>query len=364
MKIGDVLKVLEEWAPPQYQEKYDNAGLITGQRSWSLTGVVISLDCIESVVEEALTKGANLIIAHHPIVFSGLKRLTGDNYVQRTIIKAIKNDIAIYAIHTNLDNIHTGVNAMICDRLGLSNTRILSPKTGVLSKLVSFVPQVQKQEVLNALYAAGVGQVGNYDHCSFSVDGTGTFRPNELSNPHIGEHNVDETVNEARLEVIFPSHIHGNVVNALRNAHPYEEAAYYVTTLENSNQEVGSGMIGELDDPMSPEVFLDYLKDKMKLNCIRHTRFHTDKVKKVAVCGGAGGFLLGKAIGSRADIFITADYKYHEFFDADDKIIIADVGHYESEQFTKDHIQAYLKEKFANIALHLSEVDTNPIKYY
>ncbi len=364
MKIGDVLSVLEQWAPLQYQESYDNAGLITGKRSWQLTSALLTLDCTEEVVQEAIDKGANLIIAHHPIVFRGLKKLNGEGYVERTVIKAIKADVAIYAIHTNLDNVSTGVNAKIADLLGLTNQRVLAPKAGMLSKLVAFVPTGNTQEVLDALYVAGAGSIGNYDHCSFKVEGTGTFRPNELADPHIGQSNQDEAVSESRIEVVFSSHIHGSVVAALKSAHPYEEVAYYVTALENTHQDVGAGRIGELTTPMKTLEFLDMVKDKLKVTCIRHTAFHANEVKKIAVCGGSGSFLLRKAISSKADVLITADFKYHEFFDADGKIIIADVGHYESEQFTKDLLYSHLNEKIANIALHLSEVDTNPIKYY
>lgn len=364
MKVGDVLSVLEQWAPLQYQESYDNAGLITGKRSWQLTAALITLDCTEEVMQEAIDKGANLIIAHHPIVFRGLKKLNGEGYVERTIIKAIKADVAIYAIHTNLDNVSTGVNAKIADLLELTNQRVLAPKSGILSKLATFIPTENTQEVLDALYKAGAGSIGNYDHCSFEVQGKGTFRPNELANPHIGQSNQEESVSESRIEVVFPSHIHGSVIAALKAAHPYEEVAYYVTNLENSNQEVGAGRIGELATPMKTKVFMDMVKDKLKVTCIRHTAFHANEVKKIAVCGGSGSFLLRKAISSKADVFITADFKYHEFFDADDKIIIADVGHYESEQFTKDLLYSHLIEKITNIAVHLSEVDTNPIKYY
>jgi dinuclear metal center YbgI/SA1388 family protein len=353
MKIGDILTVLEQWAPLQYQETYDNAGLITGKRSWQLTEALITLDCTEEVVQEAIDKGANLIIAHHPIIFKGLKKLNGDGYVERTIIKAIKADVAIYAIHTNLDNVSTGVNAKIADLLGLTHQRVLAPKSGTLSKLSTFIPTVNTQKVLEALYNAGAGSIGNYDHCSFQVEGN--FRPNKQANPHIGESNKDEVVSESRIEVMFPSILHGRVIAALKSAHPYEEVAYYVTALENTHQEVGAGMIGELDIPMNTLEFFEMVKEKLKVTCIRHTAFHKDEVRRIAVCGGSGSFLLRKAMSSEADVFI---------FDADGKIVIADVGHYESEQFTKDHLCKLLNEKIANIALHLSEVDTNPIKYY
>lgn len=364
MRINEIIGALNQWAPPSYQESYDNARLITGNSDQELQGVLISLDCTEEVVQEAIDKGANLVIAHHPIVFKGLKSFTGKNYVERTIIKAIKNDIAIFSIHTNLDNVNTGVNRMICDRIGLVNCKTLAPKSGILSKIVTFVPTSDVQMVLDSMYAAGLGHIGNYDECSFQVKGTGSFRPNEKANPAIGKHNERELVEETRIEGVFPSHIKNKVVSALKKAHPYEEVAYYLTSLENENQEVGSGMIGELESPMPTESFMQFLKEQFNLKVIRHTAFHKPEVKKIAVCGGAGSFLLGHAKRAGADVFVTADFKYHEFFDAEEKIIITDIGHYESEVFTKELICNFLKEKFANIALNLSEVDTNPIKYF
>ena len=364
MRINDIIGALNQWAPPSYQESYDNARLITGNPEQELRGVLISLDCTEAVVQEAIDKGLNLIVAHHPIVFKGLKSFTGKNYVERTVIKAIKNDIAIFSIHTNLDNVSTGVNRMICDRIGLTNCRTLAPKPGILSKIVTFVPSKDVQKVLDSLYGVGLGQIGNYDECSFQVKGTGSFRPNDQANPSVGKQNERELVEETRIEGIFPSHLKGKVVNALKKAHPYEEVAYYLTSLENENQEVGSGMVGELESSMPTEVFMQLLKQQFNLKVIRHTAFHKNEVKRIAVCGGAGSFLLGHAKGAGADVFVTADFKYHEFFDAEEKIIITDIGHYESEVFTKELICNFLKEKFANIALNLSEVDTNPIKYF
>lgn len=364
MKIKEIIQELERWAPPAYQESYDNARLITGNQKEALNGVLISLDCTEEVVEEAIKKKCNLVVAHHPIVFSGLKSLTGKNYVERTIIKAIKNDIAIYAIHTNLDNVYNGVNKKIADIIGLTNQKVLSPKSSTLSKLVTFIPKENSKEILNKLHEAGAGQIGNYSHCSFSSEGIGTFKPNEIANPTIGESGKTETVTEERIELIFPSAIEAKLVTALKSAHPYEEVAYYITRLSNSNQEIGAGMVGDLPQKIDTLDFMKSIKEKFNLPVIRHTQFHQDKIKKVAVCGGAGSFLLSKAKAAGADVFISADYKYHEFFDAENSIIIMDIGHYESEVFTKELIYDRLKEKFANIALNLSQVVTNPINYF
>jgi dinuclear metal center YbgI/SA1388 family protein len=364
IRIKDIANYLETIAPLSYQESYDNSGLIVGDTQTIVTGILLSLDSTEAIIDEAITKGCNLVISHHPIVFKGLKKLNGGNYIERTIIKAIKNDIAIYAIHTNLDNVTGGVNFMIAEKLQLQNVQILAPKTGILTKLTTFVPIADTQKLLESLYEAGSGQIGNYDHCSFSVDGTGTFRPNKQAQPVIGQSDVDEAVNENRIEVIFPTYLESKIVQTLQQAHPYEEVAYYLTTLNNQNQEIGSGAVGNLNEALSTNGFLNYLKTKMNLSVIRHTSFITDSVKRIAVCGGSGSFLLSDAIKVQADVFITADYKYHEFFDADNRIIICDIGHYESEVFTKELLFRFLSKKFTNFAVKLAETNTNPVSYY
>lgn len=364
MKVSEVTQYLESIAPRAYQEAYDNSGLLTGNPEQEVTGILITLDCTEAVVEEALQKKCNLIVAHHPIIFKGLKKITGSNYVERTVLMAIKNDIAIYAIHTNLDNVHTGVNRKIAEKIGLRNLKILAPKNNTLTKLVTFIPKANADAVLDALYTAGAGQVGDYKNCSFQTTGTGTFMPTEKANPHIGKALQQEEVEEVRAEVIFPSHQEGKIVYALKKAHPYEEAAYYLTPLNNENQEVGSGMVGELDAPLQPVEFLKHLKAAMDLKVIRHTAVLDKPIKKVAVCGGAGSFLLSAAIRSGAQAFVTADFKYHEFFDADNQIVIADIGHYESEVYTKELLGDILKEKFPTFAVNFSGTITNPVRYF
>lgn len=363
MKISDITDYLETIAPRSYQESYDNSGLLTGSPSQEVNGVLITLDCTEEVVDEAIASGANLIIAHHPIIFKGLKKLTGQSYVERTVIKAIQHQIAIYAIHTNLDNVHQGVNKKIAERIGLINVKVLHPKHNTLSKLVTFIPVKDTDSVLQAIHQAGAGQIGNYENCSFRVEGTGTFKPNEVAQPAIGETGKQESVNENRVEVIFPAHLESRVLRAMRDSHPYEEVAYYVTVLNNENQEVGSGMIGELEIPVQPLDFLKSLKKKMELSVIRHTGLIDKLVKKVAICGGSGSFLLQRAIQADAQVFISADFKYHEFFDAENRIIIADIGHYESEVFTKDLLGEILIKKFPTFAVNFSRTITNPVRY-
>lgn len=365
MKVRDVIQFLEQKAPLSYQESYDNAGLITGSGSEEVKGVLVTLDCTEEVVEEAISKGYNLVVAHHPIVFKGLKRFNGRNYVERTVIKAIKNDICIYAIHTNLDSVDDGVNAKIGELIGLENMQILSPKKGTLLKLTTFVPHQYKDKLLEGLSKAGAGHIGNYEECSFQSQGVGTFKPNEASNPFMGETGKKEFVEETKVEVILPAYLKGKVLAAMRANHPYEEVAYYLNTLENTHQDVGSGMFGMLPEAKSLEEFLKHLKQQMNLSVIKFTKSDMQtKVKKVAVCGGSGSFLLGVAKGAGADIFITSDFKYHEFFDAENRIVIADIGHYESEVFTKNLLSDWLTQQFPSLEVVLSAVDTNPVTYF
>lgn len=362
-RIQEVISFLEQIAPPALQESYDNATLICGNRNSELTGILCTLDCTEEVVEEAVQLGANLIVAHHPIVFKGIKSLTGKNYVERTLIKAIKQDISIYAIHTNLDHVSSGVNKKISDRIGLTGTKILQPKKQVLSKLEFFVPSKDKEHVLRAIFDAGAGQIGEYKDCSFQVEGTGTFTPSDKANPYLGQRGIPQFEQETRIEVIFPSFLSAKVLAAMKKNHPYEEVAYYLVSLENENQEVGAGMIGKLPVTMSGEEFLEHLKSTMNLKLLKHTRIIDRPVSTVAVCGGAGILLLSDAKKAGADVFVTSDIKYHEFFDAEGQLILCDIGHYESEIFTKDLIAEFLSQNFPNIALYLTKVVTNPTSY-
>ncbi|MCI0921577.1 Nif3-like dinuclear metal center hexameric protein [Sphingobacterium rhinopitheci] len=364
MKIKDITSYLESIAPLSYQESYDNSGLIVGNSNDVVNKILISLDCTEDVVQEAIDKGCDLIISHHPIVFKGLKRFNNANYVERTVIKAIKNNIALYAIHTNLDNVLGGVSSKIAKKLALSNQAILSPKSGLMKKLVVYVPRANVEEVRKALFEAGAGAIGDYDECSYNTAGYGTFRPLDGASPAIGEVGKQERVEETKIEVVFPAYLERNIIVSMLSTHPYEEVAYNLVTLDNSLKNVGSGVIGNLSQPMEGVDFLAYLKDKLQLNVIRHTALLDKPIQRVAVCGGAGGFLLNDAKRSGADIFITGDYKYHEFFDAENQIVIADIGHFESEQFTQELLLDIIKKKFANFAVLITETDTNPIKYY
>lgn len=363
LTVSQVITFLETLAPLAYQEEYDNCGLLTGSSHWEVTGILTTLDCTEEVVQEAIHRNCNLIVSHHPIIFKGLKKITGKTYVERTIIKAIKYDIAIYAIHTNLDNVLEGVNARIAQKIGLTELKILASKENSLSKLITFVPKESVDKVLDSLHQAGAGIIGNYKNCSFTTTGLGTFLPTEAANPVIGTVGSLEKVDEKRIEVILPTALDREVLSALKNAHPYEEVPYYLSAVKNRNPKIGGGMIGELKSPEEPMNFLLRLKKVMRTDSLRYTSLGNKPIKRVAVCGGAGSFLLQNAVAAGADAFVSADFKYHEFFDANNRILIADVGHYESEQFTKELLQEVLTKKFPTFAINFSNTPTNPISY-
>ena len=364
MKLAAITNYLESLAPLNYQEDYDNSGLLVGNPNDEVNAALVALDCTEQIVDEAISKGCDLIITHHPIVFKGLKKFNGKTYVERVVQKAIKNNIALYAIHTNLDHVAHGVSGEICKRLGIENAKILAPKNNLLKKLVTFCPTAQVDEVKNALFNAGAGAIGNYSECSFNVDGTGTFKAGNGTNPFVGQVGEQHREAEVRIETIFKVQDERKILLALLENHPYEEVAYDIYALENKLDNVGAGMIGWLPQEMEAHEFLHHVKNKMQAKVIRHTNLLGRKIKKVAVCGGSGSFLLKQAIAAGADAFITADFKYHEFFDAEDKLIICDIGHYESEQFTSNLLIDNIQEKFPNFAIRLTEHNTNPINYF
>lgn len=364
MKLAAITRFLEAYAPLNYQEDYDNSGLIVGDGDQEIHAALVALDCTEEIVDEAIVHNCNLIITHHPIVFKGLKKLTGKNYIQRVVIKAIKHNIALYAIHTNLDHVHNGVSGEICKRLNLKNPRILRPKPGLLKKLVTFCPNAQSLQVREALFHAGAGQISNYSECSFNGEGYGTFNGNEQTNAFVGEKGVQHQEAETRIETIFRAQDERKILVALLENHPYEEVAYDIYPIENKLDNVGAGMVGWLEEGMEAGDFLSYLKDRMDTKVIRHTRPLAKKIRRVAVCGGSGSFLLSDAIAANADVFITGDFKYHEFFDADKKLMIADIGHFESEQFTSNLLVEIVQEKFPHLSIRLTEYSTNPINYF
>lgn len=362
--IQAVTNYLEEIAPLALQESYDNSGLIIGNHKTIINNILLTLDCTEDVVNEAIEKKCNLIIAHHPILFNPIKKINGHNHIEKVIIKCIKNDIAIYACHTNLDNVSLGVNQMIAQKIGLINTRILSPKNNTLCKLYTYAPPEYVSQIKKALFDIGAGQIGNYTDCSFETNGIGTFIPKNSAKPYTGKKNVLSQEQEQKIEVLLPDYLKSKAIRALKAAHPYEEVAYEIISLDNNNQEIGSGMIGDLPKEMSVNAFLKHISTKMKAKNIRYTHKYKNKIKTVAICGGSGSFLLKSAKSNGAQAFVTSDFKYHEFFEAENSLTILDIGHYETEQYTPQIFYKLLSEKFTKFALHLSNVNTNPIKYY
>lgn len=364
MTIGSIINVLETVAPPSLQESYDNTGLLIGTSADACTGVLVTLDVTEAVVEEAMAHGVNLIVAHHPLIFGGLKRISPNDHVGATVTMAIRNGIAVYAIHTNLDNVLTGVNGVMAEKLGLTRVKVLAPKPGTLRKLFTFVPHEQLDQVREALFAAGAGHIGNYQEAGFSVQGVGSFKAGPGATPFAGSSGQRHYEDETKIEVIYPAYLESGIVGALLAAHPYEEVAYDLINLGNQSEAIGSGAIGEWDEEKSPEEALALVKEKFGLKIIRHTPFTGKKLKKVALCGGAGSFLISNALRAGADLYITADVKYHEFFGAEGRMVLADIGHFESEQFTSDLLFDRLREKFPNFAVLKSVVETNPVKYF
>jgi dinuclear metal center YbgI/SA1388 family protein len=363
MKIKDTFAILNEMAPLATAEDFDNVGLIVGDPDADLTNILVCHDALESVIDEAIERNCNLVLCFHPIIFSGLKSLTGKNYVERAVLKAIKNDVAIYAVHTALDNDKNGVNKIFCDALGLANPKILVPKKNIIQKLVTFTIPENASELRNALFDAGAGKIGNYENCSFNSQGIGTYMGNEDSNPEIGERFEFVENTEVKIEVTFEKHLQGKILKALFATHVYEEVAYEIYELENAHQNIGLGMIGELETALSERDFLQMVKDKMECGVIRHSDFLEKNVKKIAVLGGSGSFAIKHAMAAGADAFLTADLKYHDFYQAEGKLLLADIGHFESERYTKNYIVDFLRKKITNFAIILSEINTNPVKY-
>lgn len=363
MKIKELFPLLEEMAPLAYAEDFDNVGLLVGNQENEVSGILVCHDALENVIDEAISKNCNVVVCFHPILFSGLKKITGKNYVERSVIKAIKNDIAIYAVHTALDNHKNGVNKIFCDALGLKNTKILVPKPNFIQKLVTYTIPENAEQVRNALFDAGAGKIGNYEDCSFNSQGIGTYMGDENSNPEIGERFEFVEAPEIKIEVTFEKHLQSKILKALFTNHVYEEVAYEIYDLQNAHQNIGLGMVGELETPMNESEFLALVKDKMQCGGIRHSSLLGKSVSKVAVLGGSGSFAIKNAIQVKADVFLTADLKYHNFYESENQIVLADIGHFESERYTKNYIVDFLKEKITNFAIVLSEENTNPVKY-
>lgn len=363
MTVQDISKILEELAPLPHAEDFDNVGLLVGNPNMEVQGALVTLDTLENVVDEAIEKNCNLIISFHPIIFSGLKKLTGRTYVERVVMKAITHNIAIYSMHTALDNSNLGVNAKICEVLGIQNPKILIPKKSSIRKLTTYAPLEDVEKVKSALFEAGAGEIGKYSSCSFTVEGVGSFKPGGTANPSVGKIGEVHLEKEVQINVIYSFEKENRILKALFDSHPYEEVAYEVMILQNTNQDLGMGMVGELETEIEEDAFLKRLKKTMNASVVRHSKLLGKKIRKVAVLGGSGAFAIGAAKKAGADIFITSDLKYHQFYEAEGQLVIADIGHFETEQFTKDLLVDYLTKKIPNFAVSLSESITNPIKY-
>ena len=363
VKVCDIIRELEAYAPLALQEDYDNAGLQVGYSQAEISAAVVCLDVTEAVVEEAVALGAGLIVAHHPLLFRGVKSVTGNTPAERILIKAICQGIAIYAAHTNLDNVWGGVNFRIAEKLGLTEVRILDEMPGKLLKLVTFVPVKQSETVKNALFEAGAGHIGHYDRCSYSSPGTGTFRGDETSHPFCGRVGEWHSESEERIEVVLPDYLKSRVVAALLQAHPYEEPAFDLIPLSNTWKQAGSGVIGELPGSLDELTFLRQLRTVFHAGSVRYSRLRRKPIRRVALCGGAGAFLAPKAVAAGADVFLTGEIRYHDYFDFEGRILLAELGHYETEQFTKEIFYEIITKKFPNFAVHYTEVETNPINY-
>ncbi len=363
MKIKEIVSALDRFAPLPLQDGFDNAGLQIGLTEAEATGALLCLDVTEAVLDEAIALGCNLVISHHPLIFKGYKSITGKDYAERCILKAIRNDMVLYAAHTNLDNAKGGVNYKIAEKIGLKHLQVLEPQRNSLLKLVTFVPTEQAERVRKALFAAGCGNIGGYDSCSYNLKGEGTFRAGENTHPFCGSIGELHREEEVRIETILPSYKKGEVVRALLSAHPYEEPAFDLYPLENEWTQAGAGIVGELETPETGLEFLKRIKKIFEVECVKHNRLTGREIQKVALCGGAGAFLIPQAICSGADIFITGEIKYHDYFGHEDEILLAEIGHYESEQYTKEIFYSIIRDLFPNFALHLSKINTNPIKY-
>lgn len=364
MKVKDITSLIEAHAPIIIQEAFDNAGLVTGDPDQEISSVLVCLDLTEEVLDEALDLKAGLIVSHHPLIFGGLKNLLPTHAVNRILIKAIQKGISIYSAHTNLDKVVPGVSSVLADRIGLVNQQVLVPDSGQLFKLTSFVPFTAIDALTQALFDAGAGRLGNYDSCSFQIEGQGTFRALDGAEPFVGTAGVLHREPEVRVEVVVSAKWKSQVIRALLENHPYEEVAYDLIRLENTDSYQGLGILGELPEPVAEEAFLALLKKKLDLISLRHTKFTGKYIQKVALCGGSGSEFLGNAKKAGAQVYISGDFKYHQFFEAAGQILIADIGHFESEVFALSLIRDIVKKKFANFAVHLSKINTNPIKYY
>jgi len=363
MKLKDLCSYLDSAVPLSFQEDYDNSGLQVGNPEKEVSSAMLTLDVTEEVIDEAVSQKCDIIISHHPLIFNGIKRITGRTFTERILYKAVKHDIVIYSSHTNLDIFSNGVSRKMAEKLDLKDIKVLSPLEKRLLKLVTYIPESHLEKVREALFEAGAGVIGNYDRCGFTTSGTGTFRGNENSKPFIGEKGKIHFEKEMRFETVLLSHLKEKVIRVLLEVHPYEEVAYDIYLLENENVGVGLGCIGEFNNAMVEENFLKLVSSVFNANGVRYSKPTGKPVRRVALCGGSGSSLLRVALASGAEAFITSDIKYHNFFDAENRILLVDTGHFESEKFSTEILYDLIIKKFPKFAVRFSETNTNPINY-
>ena len=364
MTISEFIRQLSTKIRFSYAEDFDNVGLLCGRPEQELRGVLVCHDALESVVQEAIEKGCNCIVAFHPIIFSGLKSITGKSYVERAVMLALENKIAIIAVHTAWDNDFYGVNHGIAKALGLRHLQVLIPKKDALSQLRFFVPVEAAEQVRSAIFATGAGTIGQYADCSFNIHGTGTFLPLEKASPAYGEVGTWEQVSEMEVQILVENWQLPAAIQAMKDAHPYEEVAYYVTSLRNENHHAGLGQFGLLDEEMSAQEFLSECRAVFDVPVIRTSSHFTGRIRKVAVLGGSGASGISAAKKLGCDAYVSSDFKYHDFFQGDENFLLADVGHFESERFVSQQLADVISNILPTFAVLKSETKTNPVNYF
>ena len=365
MTIKDVTTFLEQKFPLYLQEDFDNCGVQCGDVRQEISGAMVCFEMSEQVIDEAIDKGCNLVISHHPLMLKrGICKIVPTDRVGAMICKALAHNMVLYSMHTNIDSGEGGGNDAFAEKLRLRNVKVLEPHKGMYRKLVVFVPKENAETLKSALFAVGCGVQGNYDSCGYTLHGQGQFRPLEGANPHIGEENHLEHVDEERVEMIYPTGLQRAVVQAIYDNHPYEEPAFDLLPLENESRTIGLGRIGELPKELPVSDFLGYLKDNLGFIHCRYCGDETKMIRKVAVCGGGGSSFIDLAIASGADAYVSGDFKYHDFFKSYQKTLLVDIGHYEGEFFIKNIIFNLLNEKFSTFATLISKMESLEVKFF
>ena len=363
MIIEELTTFIEDKFPLSQQESYDNCGLIVGDPKKTVKKVLLALDCTEQVIKEAKLKKADVIITHHPLMFSSINKLTANDYEGSLIIKLIKSDIALYAVHTNLDNSINGINKYLALKLGLKNLQILVGKEKTFKKIITFVPKAYSQKVITALSAAKAGNIGLYSHCAFVTEGSGCFKPEKGAKPFLGELSKINQVEEVKLEMVFASENQKMIENSLKKAHPYEQPAFDIIELANPNPDIGAGIYGDLPAQINTAEFLKLVKTKLNLSYIRQSNSAKKFISKVAICSGAGFFVFEQAKRLNVDALVTSEIKHHEFLAAENNILLCDIDHHEGE-IAAVNILDQILQKLENIDTLISKHNLSPAQIF